>query len=116
MIGDPHKLYQSCNEESDAYHLLCSKLQRLCPRLVPSPLWGLSIANIARMAPQAALAVCDSCPEIIEKIHRYWITLDRGGECEVCNKPGSEIDEDWLYCIFDENGNLVSGVAAKTSC
>ena len=102
-----------CITSYDAYAVVCSKLVKLCPRLIPTPLWGLSLARVARMAPQAALAVCDSCSEIVERIHHYWMTLDRSGKCEVCGEPGNEIDEDWLYCIFDENGNLVSDIAVR---
>ena len=103
-----------CSIDTDVYYDICSELRKLCPRLVPSPLWGLSLARVARMAPQAALAVCDSCPEIVERIHCCWMTLDRSGKCEVCGEPGNEIDEDWLYCLFDENGNLVGDIAVKT--
>ncbi|MEB3780837.1 MAG: hypothetical protein GSR85_11525 [Desulfurococcales archaeon] len=59
------------------------------------------------MAPQAALAVCDSCPETVERVYRYWTAIDRSGKCEVCGDSGNELDEEWLYCIFDESGNLV---------
>jgi len=41
------------------------------------------------------------------------MTLDRSSKCEVCGEPGNEIDEDWLYCTFDENGNLVSDIAVR---
>ena len=102
-----------CIAGNDAYSGVCSKLVKLCPRLVPRPLWRLSLAGIARMAPQAALAICDPCPETVEKIHRYWMTLDRSGKCEVCGESGNEVDEDWLYCIFDENGNLVKDMAIR---
>ncbi len=102
-----------CITSYDVYNVVCSRLVNLCPRLVPSPLWGLSLARVARMAPQAALAICDSCPEIVERIHHYWVSLDRSGVCEVCGESGNEIDEDWLYCIFDENGNLVKDIAVR---
>jgi hypothetical protein len=92
--------HQTCNEKNDAYYPVCSRLTKLCPRLVPSPLWGLSLASIARMAPQAALAVCDNCDEIVESVYRYWMSLDRTGRCGVCGKEGNEIDEDWRYCVL----------------
>lgn len=113
MAINTQSIQETCIAGNDAYSGICNKLVKLCPRLVPSPLWGLSLARIARMAPQAALVVCDSCPEIMERIHHYWMTLDRGGRCEVCGETGNEIDEDWLYCIFDENGNLVSDIAVR---
>ena len=88
-----------CSAGDDAYSGVCSRLRRLCPRLVPSPLWGLSLARLARLAPQAALAVCDSCPGTVEALGRYWRGLSRGGACEVCGGPGGEVDEDWLYHV-----------------
>lgn len=102
-----------CTTSYDAYNEVCSKLARLCPRLVPSPLWGLSLARVVRMAPQAALTICDSCPEIVEKAHRYWMSLNRSGVCEVCGGLGNEIDEDWLYCVFDEDGNLAKDIVLR---
>jgi len=88
-------------------------LIRLCPRLVPSPLWRLSLAGVARMAPQAALAICDHCPEIVEEVHRYWMGLPRYGKCEACGAPGSHIDEEWRYCVFNDPaaGERRKGVA-----
>jgi len=102
---------KACKSEDDAYSGVCSKLTRLCPRLVPSPLWGLSLAQVARMAPQAALAICDRCPEVVEEVRRYWMGLPRGGRCEVCGAPGSEIDEDWRYCVINNVGGQRRGVA-----
>lgn len=113
LVDDTHKVFQNCDEKNDIYYPICRKLRILCPRLVPSPLWGLSIANISRMSPQAALAICDSCSEIIEKISQYWMSLNRSGKCEVCNNAGREIDEVWLYCVTDENGNIVSNITTK---
>lgn len=102
---------KACESGEDAYSGVCSKLTRLCPRLVPSPLWGLSLAQVARMAPQAALAICDRCPEVVEEVRRYWMGLPRGGRCEVCGAPGSEIDEDWRYCVINNAGGQRRGVA-----
>jgi len=102
---------KACESDNDAYRGVCSKLARLCPRLVPSRLWGLSLAQVARMAPQAALAICDYCPEVVEEVYRYWMGLPRGGRCEVCGAPGSEIDEDWRYCVIDNAGKRRRGVA-----
>jgi len=102
---------ETCRSDDDAYSGVCRRLTRLCPRLVPSPLWGLSLARVARMAPQAALAICGHCPELIEEVHRYWMGLPRGGKCEVCGAPGSEIDEDWRYCVIDNASKQRRGVA-----
>jgi hypothetical protein len=65
------------------------------------------------MAPQAALTICDPCPGTVERVHRYWTTLNRNSKCEVCGEPGNELDEEWLYCIFDENGNLVRDLGER---
>ena len=97
MMKDVEDTQDICITSYDAYAVVCSKLAKLCPRLVPTPLWRLSLARVARMAPQAALAIYDSCPEIVERMHHYWINLDRSSRCKVCGEPGSEIDEDWLY-------------------
>jgi len=55
----------SFDEKCDAYYIVCSKLTRLCPRLVPSPLWGLSLANLAKANPLCMNAVCDGCADAI---------------------------------------------------
>ncbi len=103
-----------CTAKDDAYHSVCIRLERLCPRLVPAPLWGLSLAKIARLAPQAALAICDSYDEVVEEVHEYWAGLDRSGKCEVCGRPGGEVDEDWLYCVLDyKEGETAANTASK---
>jgi len=102
-----------CNFFSDVYSKVCSKLGkpvRLCPRLVPAPLWGLSLATLSRLAPEAALAICDWCPEVVGRVSEYWFSLDRSGTCVVCGRPGSEVDEDWLYCLTVEGGGEPSSV------
>lgn len=90
------------DEGCEAYSMVCEKLGRLCPRLVPSPLWGLSIAGVARMAPQVAVVVCDGCDSIAESVYSYWMSIDRRGVCEVCGGSGNEVDEDWRYYILVE--------------
>jgi len=102
---------KACKSNDDAYRGVCRRLTRLCPRLVPSPLWGLSLARVARMAPHAAVVICDHCPEVVEEVHRYWMGLPRDSKCEVCGAPGSEIDEDWRYCVIDNAGKQRRGVA-----
>ncbi len=97
----------NCDEYSDTYRSVCRKLSKLCPRLVPSPLWGLNLASIARIAPESAIAICDDCSSLVELVSRYWLSLDRSGKCEVCGGKGNEIDEDWLYCVFDRNNRSV---------
>ena len=89
----------TCGGEFEAYYPVCARLGRLCPRLVPGPLWGLSLARIARMHPHSALAVCNGCDSVVELVHNYWVGIDRSGNCIVCGDSGNEIDEDWRYCI-----------------
>jgi len=98
-----------CDSSNDVYSGVCSRLVRLCPRLVPAPLWGLSLATLSRLAPEAALAICDWCPEVVKRVHEYWFSLDRSGACTICGKPGSEVDENWLYCLTVEESSGFSG-------
>ena len=60
------------------------------------------------MSPQAALAICDDCDEIVEQIHEYWMNLNRIGRCEVCGGRGTDIDEDWGYCAYSKEGKPIS--------
>jgi hypothetical protein len=98
-------------KDPESYSSVCKKLPKLCPRLVPSPLWGLSLAKLARMEPRIAYAISDDCPALVEKIGDYWTSLDRNGVCEVCGGVGNEIDEDWLYYVFTKKGKPVPGTS-----
>jgi hypothetical protein len=91
----------------EAYSSVCESFSKLCPRLVPYPLWGLSLANLARMEPRIASIISEGYPTLVEKIGRYWMSLDRGSKCEVCGGGGNEIDEDWLYFVFKNRGKPV---------
>jgi len=92
----------------EAYSSVCEKTPKLCPRLVPSPIWGLSLAQLARMESRIASVMSDNYPALVEKISEYWLSLNRKGRCEVCGGAGSEIDEEWLYFVLDEKGKPVS--------
>lgn len=35
----------------DAYSSVCRSMKKLCPRIVPSPLWGINMAKLARVNP-----------------------------------------------------------------
>jgi hypothetical protein len=94
-------------KDLESYSSVCEKLPKLCPRLVPSPLWGLSLAKLARMEPRIAFVMSDDYPALVEKISDYWMSLDRSGVCEVCGGEGREIDEDWLYYVFTKKGEPV---------
>jgi len=90
----------------DAYQNVCSVFTRLCPRLVPSPLWGISLANLARADPDVVCGIAygdgnSGCTAIVNELRRWWFSLPRD-YCRVCGSPASDVDEDWKYCI--ENG------------
>jgi hypothetical protein len=95
-------------EKFEAYNSVCESFPKLCPRLVPAPLWGLSLGNLARMEPRIASVISEEYPALVEKIGRYWMSLDRSGKCEVCGGDGNEIDEEWRYFVFNNVGEPVS--------
>jgi hypothetical protein len=97
-------------EKFEAYSSVCESFSfsKLCPRLVPAPLWGLSLANLADMEPRISSVISEEYPALVEKIGRYWMSLDRSGKCEVCGGDGNEIDEEWRYFVFNNVGELVS--------
>jgi len=87
----------------DAYSGVCSVLNRLCPRLVPSPLFGFSLANLARLDPEIVCGIVygcvnEACVSAINELGRWWFSLPRD-RCGVCGSRASQIDEDWRYCV-----------------
>ncbi|ALL00912.1 hypothetical protein Pyrde_0862 [Pyrodictium delaneyi] len=60
----------------ESYHEVCRTLGKLCPRLVPSPLWGISLAKLARADPWLIDdAFCNGtgrCAEALERLHTWW--------------------------------------------
>jgi len=95
----------------DAYHEVCSVFTRLCPRLVPSPLWGVSLASLARADPDAICGVVygsvnSDCTAIVKEFRKWWFSLPRD-QCSVCGSQASEVDEDWRYCIEANTGIAV---------
>jgi hypothetical protein len=101
-------------EKSEAYSSVCERFSKLCPRLVPYPLWGLSLANLAWMEPRIASVISEDYPALVEKIGTYWMSLDRSGKCEVCGGDGNEIDEDWRYFVFNKKGKPVPVTAMRS--
>jgi hypothetical protein len=65
------------------------------------------------MESRIASLISDNSPALVEEISRYWMSLDRSGKCEVCGAKGSEIDEDWLYFIFDDKGRPIQVTTIK---
>ena len=92
----------------DFYAPVCSRLKLLCPRYTPSPLWGISIVHAAEMAPDAAKAICDACPGIVETIADWLESLKaRGGRCAFCGSGASSISENWKYLVYSIDGSPV---------
>jgi hypothetical protein len=60
------------------------------------------------MEPRIASVISEDYPALVEKIGRYWMSLDRSGKCEVCGGDGNEIDEEWRYFVFNNVGEPVS--------
>ena len=95
----------------DAYQEVCSVFTRLCPRLVPSPLWGISLARLARADPDVICGVAygssnSDCTAIVNEFKKWWFSLPRD-QCRVCGSPANEVDEDWRYCVKDDTGIAV---------
>jgi hypothetical protein len=95
----------------DAYGGVCSVLNRLCPRLVPSPLFGFSLANLARLDSEVVCGIVyggvnEVCVSAINELSRWWFSLPRD-RCSVCGSRASEIDEDWRYCVKGDAGIAV---------
>lgn len=86
----------------DAYRSVCSVLGRLCPRLVPSPLWGYSLSSLARLSPVLAEVVCEDCGGVVGELLGYWKSIPRGGACSVCGALGArDVDEEWVYVVYE---------------
>ena len=86
-------------------------LNRLCPRLVPSPLFGFSLANLARLDPEVVCGIVyggmdEVCVLAINELSRWWFSLSRD-RCSACGSRASEIDEDWRYCVEGDAGIAV---------
>jgi hypothetical protein len=87
------------SEECEAYKYVCALVPRLCPRLVPSPLWGVNLAKLARMSIIEAESLCPNCSSIIVELRGFWRRLERG-VCSVCNERGFHVDEEWRYFLL----------------
>lgn len=95
-------------EVCETYYHICSVLPKLCPRLVPEPLWGVSIANIVKLSPSVADALCQGCGDAVRDLVVWWRGLDRS-VCSVCNASGTHIDEDWRYFLAGRGGIACGG-------
>jgi hypothetical protein len=99
----------------DAYKEICSKFKKLCPRLVPSPLWGLSIAQLCRI-PEYLAPIFGLHPHELSKIKKFWESLDRK-KCAVCgNSENIHIDEIWIYDITSKEIILIDLIPLCEKC
>jgi len=87
----------------DAYNTVCKNLPKLCPRLVPSPLWKYSLTSFACLDPYIAIAICEDCDDTARMINDFWFKQKRE-RCEVCGDIGSDLDEDWRYYVDGKKG------------
>ncbi len=100
-------LVQKLAGVDDAYAAVRERLPRLCPELVPSPLWGLSLAGLAgltRYNIDALARLVPHLPEVAEELERAWRSLPRE-RCEVCGSTGRlQVDEVWVYRVGEGCG------------
>jgi hypothetical protein len=100
----------------DAYSSICIVFRKLCPKLVPKPLWRVSIAQLVRMSVSELIGLGLDI-RVIEKLKSFWSSLPRD-RCIICNSKGSDIDEFWDYYANGNRGiaRLVSLRSLCSSC
>lgn len=80
------------------------------PRLVPRPLWWLSLARLARIDPYVLDLIDYSRYDVLERWHKIWFdrireNIAKGVKCEICNKNTAKyVDEIWEYDILGDKG------------
>jgi len=97
----------------DAYNNICIVFKRLCPKLVPKPLWRVSIAKLVRMNVGELIDLGLEI-EVVEKLKSFWSSLPRD-RCIICNSKGSDIDEFWDY-YADGNRGIARLVSLRSLC
>jgi len=100
----------------DAYSSICTVFKRFCPKLVPKPLWRVSIAQLVRMNVGELIDLGLEI-EVVEKLKSFWLSLPRD-KCAICGSKGSDIDEFWDYYVDCGRGiaRLVSLRSLCSSC
>jgi hypothetical protein len=100
----------------DAYNNICMVFRKLCPKLVPKPLWRVSIAKLVRMS-VGELIDLGLEDEVVEKLKSFWLSLPRD-RCAICGSKASDIDEFWDYYVDGGRGiaRLVSLRSLCSSC
>ena len=86
-------------------------LQSSVQDLYQAPLWGISLASLARVDPEVICGVAyggsnSDCVAIVNEFREWWFSLPRD-QCRVCGLRASEVDEDWRYCTVDDTGIAV---------
>jgi hypothetical protein len=95
VVGD---LTVGFSGECEAYSSVCSLVPRLCPRLVPSPLWRINLARLVRLSASEVEALEPGSTSVVVELRRYWWSIDRRA-CSVCGERGSHVDEEWEYYV-----------------
>jgi hypothetical protein len=99
--------------DGDAYSDVYAVFNRLCPQLVPKPLWGVSLAKLVRMKTDDLIYFGLEL-EVIEKLKSFWFKLPRD-KCAVCGSRASDIDEFWSYYVVDGRG-IARLVSLRSLC
>jgi hypothetical protein len=97
----------------DAYNSICTVFKRFCPKLVPKPLWGVSIANLVRMSINELIGLSLKI-EVIKKLKSFWPSLPRD-RCVICDSKASDIDEFWDYYV-DSNRGIARLTSLRSLC
>jgi len=97
----------------DAYESVCTVFNKLCPQLVPKPLWGVSLAKLVRMRTSELIRLGLE-PGVVGELKSFWLALPRD-KCVVCGSKASDIDEFWSYHVDDGRG-LARIVSLRSLC
>jgi hypothetical protein len=97
----------------DAYSSICTVFKRLCPKLVPKPLWRVSIAQLVRMNVGELIDLGLEI-EVVEKLKSFWFSLPRD-KCAICSSKASEVDEFWDY-YADGNRGITRLASLRSLC
>jgi len=99
--------------DMDAYESVCSVFNKLCPQLVPKPLWGVSLAKLVRMGTDE-LSLLGLEPRVAGGLKSFWLALPRD-KCVICGSKASDIDEFWSYHV-DSGRGLARIVSLRSLC
>ena len=103
-----------CKELERLYRSYRSVL-RLYPNMVPSPLWGITLAHLARCDP-ATLACAlgmEEAEEPLRRLSNLWMRVPRRA-CSFCGRAASDLHEDWEFLPDYDRGEgeaILKGLA-----